>query len=86
MRHSLFVVSSFQMENPSDDPREFQHAGAGDLGLDDMPPDMDDFLRLSNSSPHRDLPIYGNLYSIPTVPDESKTHGPPPSLVTSSSQ
>jgi len=34
-----------KMENPADDPREFQHHGTGDFGSDGIPPEMDTFFR-----------------------------------------
>jgi len=40
------------MEDPSDDPREFQHAGAADVGADGLPPGIDTFLRSSTLSKH----------------------------------
>jgi hypothetical protein len=34
-----------QMENPTDDPRQFQHRGTGDFEADGVSPGVDAFFR-----------------------------------------
>jgi hypothetical protein len=48
----LALNTIIQMEDPSDDPREFQHHPPSQLMPDHDPPGMDNFLRMSVPLPY----------------------------------